>query len=423
MNGTISQRIFQRHARGRPVRPGEILHADVDLIMATDGFAGILRMVEEIGGRPEAIDRFVAIADHHVPANTVQAANTALAGRALARKFGLRHYYDVGRGGICHHLVPELGLVRPGNLVIGADSHTVTYGAFGAFSTGLGGADAAVAVATGQLWFRVPEAYKVVLRGEKGPYVQGKDIILTLLSMLGPSGAVYKALEFTGDALPGLTIADRVTVSNMVVEMGAKAGIFEVDDVTRGYFDRTHGYRVPAADCLLTGDDSAYERVIPLDISAIEPVVAMPDLPSNARPVRALKGIRVDQALIGSCTNGRMEDMRMAAEVLRGRAAHPDVRLIVLPGTQRMYGQMIREGLAEIFLDAGAIIGPPTCGPCAGVHMGMLGDGETCISCTNRNFTGRMGSPKAAVYLGNPAVVAAAAVKGEICHPEEVTRP
>lgn len=420
MRKPMTEQVFMAHSGEARLTPGQIIFAKVDCILATDGFAGILRSVEEIGGTPVAIDRFVAVADHHVPANTAQAADTARAGRLLAEKFQMKHFYDVGRGGVCHHILPEIGMVHPGDLIIGGDSHTVTHGAFGAFATGLGGADAAVAVATGELWFMVPGSFKVILHGKKQPYVQGKDIILTLIGMLGVDGAVYKAIDFTGPALGELTIADRVTMSNMVVEMGAKAGIFEVDVVTEAYFADTHGYDIPAERRLRAGDDDQYERVISLDISSIEPVVAAPDLPSNTLAVRAARVVAIDQAVLGSCTNGRLEDMRIAAAILRGQRIDPRVRLIVVPGTQRMYRQMIDEGLVATFLEAGAIVGPPGCGPCCGVHMGMLGDGETCLSCTNRNFAGRMGSPKASVYLGNPAIVAASAIAGVITHPEEV---
>ncbi len=416
----MTEQIFSRHCSERALAPGQIVFAKVDCILATDGFGGILKKVKELGGTPVALDRFVAVSDHHVPANTVQAANTARAGRLLAKEMNLKHFYDVGQGGICHHMLPQIGMVHPGDLIIGGDSHTVTHGAFGAFATGLGGADAAVAIATGELWFKVPQSYKVVLKGKKQPYVQGKDIILTLIGLLGVDGAIYKAIDFTGPALSQLDISDRVTMSNMVVEMGAKAGIFEVDEVTRAYFSDTHGYTVQEENALAAGDDEAYEKVIELDISAIEPVVAAPDLPSNVVKVKDVGNVPIDQAFLGSCTNGRLEDMRMAATVLKGRRVHEGVRLIVTPGTQKIYGQMLKEGLVALFLEAGALVGPPTCGPCAGVHMGILGDGETCISCTNRNFTGRMGSSKASVYLGNPAVVAASAVMGRIADPKEV---
>lgn len=334
MKSTICQRILQKHCSGKPLKVGDIIFADVDLIMATDGFAGIIRQINKLGLEPKYLDRFVAVVDHHVPANTAQAANTAYAGRQFALASGMKYYFDVGRGGIGHHVIPEAGLCKPGQLIIGADSHSCTYGAFGAFATGIGGADAAVAIATGKLWFKVPEAYKIVFTGKKGPYIQGKDLILLLISMLGVDGAVYKALEFTGDAIEDLNISDRITISNMVVEMGAKAGIFETDEVTRDYFLNTHNYIIPEQDFYKAGEDEAYEKVINIDISSLEPLVALPDLPSNAASAKECKGIKVNQAFIGSCTNGRIEDMRMAADIIRGRKVHRNVRLIVLPGTQ-----------------------------------------------------------------------------------------
>jgi 3-isopropylmalate/(R)-2-methylmalate dehydratase large subunit len=415
---TMTERIFQRHCPQQPVRSGDIVFAEVDLVTATDAVLDIAVELERLGMGVKYPDRLAIVPDHHVPSENVKEANGAKAAREFARRF--KNFIDVGRGGIGHLAIPEAGLCHPGDIIIGLDSHTCTYGAFSAFGTGMGGADAAIALATGKIWFRVPEAYKIVLSGQKGRYVQGKDIMLSLIAHIGVDGAIYKALEFCGPALPGLGISDRVTICNMAVETGAKAGFFEADEVTTAYFKDTHGYHIPEENLRAVGIDSAYGKVIAVDVSTLEPLVALPSLPSNVTPASQVRDARIDQAFIGSCNNGNIEDMRMAAEVLRGRRIAPGVRMIVLPGTQRVMKDMIREGLVGIFIDAGALVGPPTCGPCSGTHMGILAAGEACVSTTNRNFVGRMGSPESSVYLANPAVAAASAVKGEICDPREV---
>lgn len=417
MNSSITERIFQQHTKEKDIKVGSILFADVDLAVGTDATMPLaIKEFKATGKKVFNPEQIALVQDHFVPAKDIASANHSQEMRIFAREENIRNYFELGRGGICHHIVPDSGLCYPGDLIVGADSHTCTYGAFGAFATGVGSTDLAAVMATGKLWFRVPQAIKVVLYGRKREYVQGKDIILKLISMLGVDGATYKALEFTGEGLTDLDMSDRITICNMAIEAGGKTGIFEVDDVTIEYFERFQNKRM--VQILKTGDDSAYEQVIGLDISLIEPLVAEPFLPSKVRPASEFKSLIIDQAVLGSCTNGRLEDMRMAARVLKGRHVHPGVRLIVIPGTQEILKSMIEEGLLNIFIDAGAMISPPTCGPCLGGHMGILGDNEVCISSSNRNFVGRMGSTSSKVYLANPAIVAASAVHGAICHPE-----
>lgn len=417
MKCSITEKIFQSHAGEANVRTGSILFAGIDLAMGTDATMPLaIQEFNKIGRDVFDPAKIALVQDHFVPAKDIMTANYSLEMRKFAEQHRIKNYFELGRGGICHHIVPDEGLCYPGDLIVGADSHTCTYGAFGAFATGVGSTDLAAAMATGKLWFKIPAAIKVVLTGKKRAYVQGKDIILKLISILGVDGATYKALEFTGDGLADLDMSDRITICNMAIEAGGKTGIFEVDDITREYFRKFNNNKV--VENLKTGEDSAYEQIIELDISAIEPLVAEPFLPSNVRAVSRVDSICINQAVLGSCTNGRIEDMQMAAGVLKGRKVHPRVRLIVIPGTQEILKQMIKENLLDVFVDAGAVISPPTCGPCLGGHMGILGDNEVCIASTNRNFVGRMGSTSSKVYLANPAVVAASAVRGEICHPE-----
>lgn len=414
---TIAERILKKNCIGGRAETGDIILARVDKAMSPNGTMLLaMEAFKKIGRRLYDPDMLVIVQDHGIPAKDIAVANQTASVRKFAAEHNIKNYFEIGRGGICHHVVPDSGLFRPGDLIVGSDSHTCTYGAFGAFGTGVGSTDLAAVMATGHLWFKIPSSIKVVLTGKLGRYVQGKDIILKLISILGVEGAAYSVLEFTGEALPGLGISDRMTICNMAVEAGAKAAIFEVDEVTREYFSKFKDER--AYPSLKVAADSAYSRVIELELSTLVPLVAQPFLPSNVRPAAELGGVLIDQAFIGSCTNGRIEDMRMAAEILKGRRVHPDVRLIIIPGTQEIIKQTVREGLFEIFINAGAIVGPPTCGPCLGEHMGVLGDGEVCVSTTNRNFVGRMGSTGSRVYLANPAVAAASAVKGKICSPE-----
>lgn len=415
---TISHRILARHCPpGSLMKPGEIVLAETDRIVAMDTASNIARAVEKLGLEMRYRDRLVVVFDHHVPpCNSVVSRE-----ERQARLFfqDIEHFYDIGRGGISHLLVPEQRLCKPGDLLTGTDSHSCTCGAFGCLGVAIGYDEAAVALVTGKVWLRVPACVKVVLTGDKGRFVCGKDIALSLCARIGVAGANYKAIEFTGPALPGLTVSDRVSICNLAAETGAKTAIFETDGVTAGYYAEGHGPAGPE-ESQKTGPDEAYEQVIRFDVSGTEPVAAVPELPSNVVPVREIEGVEIHQAVIGSCSNGTIEDMRMAAEILRGRKVHKNVRLLVLPGTQRILRQMAGEGLLEILLDAGAIVGPPTCGPCSGNHFGLLAEGETCLATTNRNFKGRMGSPESRVYLANPAVTAASAVRGSICHPEEV---
>ena len=399
------------------MKAGDIVFARVDRVMTMDHIASVAKEIESLGMDLIEPDRLIVSPDHNVPAHNIPSANSAAIGRAFCKKHGIRHYFEVGRGGICHLLVPEKGLIRPGELVIGTDSHTCTYGAFCVFSTGVGMQEAAVTMTTGELWFRVPESFKIVLTGAKRPYVQGKDVMLKLLSLLQVDGAIYKALEFTGPGLAALTIPDRISISNMAVEMGAKTALFETDTILRQYFEKTHGVALGEDQIFFAAPDEAYEKVIHFDLDTLSPMVAVPPLPSNGRPASEVKGVRIDQAFLGSCSNGSFEDMQIAADVLRGKKVYGDVRMIVLPGTQQIYLRMLKEGLAQVFLEAGAVVGPATCGPCSGTHMGLLADNEVCVATINRNFVARMGSPTSKVYLANPAVVAASAIKGEICLP------
>jgi len=359
------------------------------------------------------------VADHFVPNKDIKSAEQCARMRQFARAQNLPHYFDVGRMGIEHVLLPEQGLVGPGDVVVGADSHTCTYGALGALATGMGSTDIGVAMATGRVWLRVPETIRIVYHGRLRPWVGGKDLILYTIGRIGVSGALYKAIEFAGPVSDNLSMAGRFTMANMAIEAGGKAGLFAVDETTRAYVDgrARRPYRVYQAD-----DDANYAQVVEIDVSQIEPQVAFPHLPENVRPVSQAGDVRIDQVVIGSCTNGRLEDLRVAAELLRGRQVHAGVRCIVIPGTQQVYLDALREGLTEVFVEAGAAVSTPTCGPCLGGHMGVLAAGERAVSTTNRNFRGRMGHPESEVYLTGPAVAAASAVEGRIAGPEEVRR-
>jgi 3-isopropylmalate/(R)-2-methylmalate dehydratase large subunit len=418
---TLAEQLIGAHVveGARSVRAGELVEVNVDVVLANDITAPIaIREFEKLGvDRVFDPERVVLVADHFAPNKDIESAEQCAAVRRFARGQSLPHHYDVGRMGIEHVLLPEQGLVTPGDIVVGADSHTCTYGALGAFATGMGSTDIAVAMATGEIWMRVPETVRVVYEGELQPYVGGKDLILHTIGELGVSGARYQALEFAGPVVEALSMDHRFTMANMAIEAGGKAGLFAVDATTRAYVDgrAERPPQVYAADA-----DATYTRVLEIDVSEIEPVVAFPHLPENVRPVRAAGDVRIDQAVIGSCTNGRLEDLRAAAEVLDGQRVHRDVRCIVIPGTQQVYLDALREGLVETLIEAGAVVSTPTCGPCLGGHMGILAAGERAVSTTNRNFRGRMGHPESEVYLSNPAVAAASAVVGRIVHPEEV---
>ncbi|MEW5762061.1 MAG: 3-isopropylmalate dehydratase large subunit [Bacillota bacterium] len=418
MGMTITEKILAAHAGRDAVRPGELISARIDIALGNDITAPLaIKEFEKIGVPVFDPERVVLVPDHFTPNKDIKSAEQAKIVRDFARKHTLTHYFEVGRMGIEHCLLPEQGLVVPGDVVIGADSHTCTCGALGAFATGIGSTDLAAAMALGETWFRVPPTIRFVYEGELRPWVGGKDLILHTIGQIGVEGARYCAMEFTGPVIAGLDMDGRFTMANMAVEAGAKNGIIPPDAVTEAYVRARarRPYRLYAGD-----PDASYLEVYTFDVSNLEPQVAFPHSPANVRPVWEAREVRIDQAVIGSCTNGRLGDLRLAARVLAGKKVHPDVRLIIIPGTQEIYRQALEEGLLSIFLAAGAAVSTPTCGPCLGGHMGILAAGERAVATTNRNFVGRMGHPASEVYLANPAVAAASAVAGRIAHPEEV---
>jgi 3-isopropylmalate/(R)-2-methylmalate dehydratase large subunit len=412
------------------VWPGDLVEAAVDVVLANDITAPIaIREFEKLrvnGARPVVFDRerVVLVADHFAPSKDIRSAEQCRFVREFARAQEITHHYDVGQMGIEHVLLPEQGLVAPGEIAVGADSHTCTYGALGAFATGMGSTDIGVAMATGRVWLRVPETVRVLYHGrpELGHrpqrWVSGKDLILHTIGEIGVGGARYEAIEFAGPTVEALSMDERFTMANMAIEAGGKAGLFAVDGTTRAYVDGRvmRSYTAYDAD-----PDAEYSRVVEVDVSEIEPVVAFPHSPQNTRSVREAVDIGIDQVVIGSCTNGRLEDLRVAAEVLRGRRVHREVRCIVIPGTQQVVLDALREGLIEVFIQSGAVVSTPTCGPCLGGYMGVLAAGERAVSTTNRNFRGRMGHPESEIYLAGPAVAAASAVAGRIVHPGDIT--
>lgn len=419
MSMTITEKILAAHAGKERVEPGELINVKVDLVLGNDITAPVaIREFEKIGvSGVFDRERVTLVPDHFVPNKDIKSAEQVKILKEFANRHDLVNFFEVGRMGIEHCLLPEQGLVGPGDLVIGADSHTCTYGGLGAFSTGVGSTDLAAAMALGETWLKVPESIKFVYYGELKPWVGGKDLILYTIGDIGVDGALYQAMEFTGSVIEKLSMDGRLTMANMAVEAGAKNGIVPPDEITRQYVEgrAKRGYTFYQSD-----PDAKYARVIDYDVSDLEPAVAFPHLPENVRPVSEAANIEIDQAVIGSCTNGRMEDLRLAAQVLKGKKVHRNVRLIVFPGTQSIYLQAMREGLMEVFIEAGAAVSTPTCGPCLGGHMGILAKGERSIATTNRNFVGRMGHPESEVYLSNPAVAAASAILGRIAHPEEV---
>ena len=415
----LSEKILAAHAGKDTVSPGEFINARVDMILMNDVTAPIsIREFRRIGVSKVFDPRkIVMVPDHFTPNKDIISAENCKQMREFAHEQGTL-YFEVGQMcGIEHVLLPEQGLVLPGELVIGADSHTCTYGALGAFSTGMGSTDIAAAMATGDTWLKVPPTIKLVYQGSPGAWVGGKDLILYTIGEIGVDGARYSAMEFVGEAIEALSMEGRFTMANMAVEAGAKAGLFRVDNKTQLYIKsrERHSYNVYEPDA-----DAEYASVIEYDVSSLEPQVALPGSPANARPVSEVGNVAINQAVIGSCTNGRLEDLQFAAQILKGKKVHPDVRCIIFPGTQQVYLDALALGLIEIFVRAGAAVSTPTCGPCAGLHMGILAEGERCVSTTNRNFVGRMGSPKSEVYLSNPAVAAASAVAGRIASPEKV---
>jgi len=415
----ITEKILARACGQDEVQAGDFVNARLDLALANDITAPLAIKEFEAAGQTRVWDpeKVVLVCDHFVPNKDIKSAEQVKLVRDFARRQGLTNFFDVGRMGIEHVILPEKGLVVPGDVVIGADSHTCTYGALGAFATGVGSTDLAAGMATGEVWLRVPETIRFNYEGEPRRFITGKDYILYTIGMIGVDGALYQAMEFGGGAIEALSMDGRFTMCNMAIEAGGKNGIVEPDAVTEEYC-RGRALRTPV---MIRSDRGAgYVRAIDIDVSTIEPQVAKPHLPSNTVPASELAGLKIDQVVIGSCTNGRIEDLRMAAEVLRGHRVHPDVRALVFPGSQLVYQQAMHEGLIDIFIDAEVAVSTPTCGPCLGGHMGILAAGERCVSTTNRNFVGRMGHPESEVYLAGPYVAAATAVAGTVAVPEEV---
>lgn len=416
---TISEKILAEHAGLREVEPGQLINARVDLVLGNDITAPIgIEEFYRIGAKkvfdPEKI---VLVPDHFAPNKDIKSAQQCQLMRQFAKEQNIIHYYEVGEMGIEHALLPELGLVLPGDLVIGADSHTCTYGALGALATGVGSTDFAAAMITGEAWFRVPETIKINYQGKRRPWVDGKDLILYTIGLIGVEGALYRALEFSGETIANLPMDSRFTMANMAIEAGGKNGIVAPDKITKAY---VQGRAKRAYKFIYSDGQAKYSQIIDIDVSRIEPQVAFPHLPSNVKPISAVGHVPIDQVVIGSCTNGRLEDLRLAARILKGRKRAPYLRLIIIPATQEIYRQAMQEGLLEVFLEAKAVISTPTCGPCLGGYMGVLAKGERAVATTNRNFIGRMGHPESEVYLTNPAVAAASAVLGRIGSPEEL---
>ena len=420
MGMTMTQKILAKHAGLESVRAGQLIQAKLDLVLGNDITTPVAINEFESAGFEKVFDksRIAMVMDHFAPNKDIKSATQCKQCRTFARRFDINHFYDVGTMGIEHALLPEQGLVAPGEAVIGADSHTCTYGALGAFSTGVGSTDMAAGMASGENWFRVPSAIKVVLTGKMRPYVSGKDVILHLIGLIGVDGALYKSIEFTGEGVKNLTMDDRFTIANMAIEAGGKNGIFPVDEKTVEYvFGRVdRPWTAYEAD-----PDAEYERTVEIDLSALEPTVSLPHLPENTQLARDCKQ-EIDQVVIGSCTNGRISDLRQAAEILKGHHVHDGVRCIVIPATQQVSLECIKEGLTEIFIEAGCAVSTPTCGPCLGGHMGCMCEGERAVATTNRNFVGRMGHVKSEVVLASPAVAAASAIMGCVADPNDIAK-
>lgn len=419
MGMTITEKIIAAHAGLMEVRPGQFVYANVDVCLGNDITAPIAIEEFEKAGIKKVFDseKIVLVPDHFTPNKDIKSAQQSKSLRLFADKHHLRHYYEIGRMGIEHALLPEKGIVAPGDLVIGADSHTCTYGALGAFSTGIGSTDLAACFATGKVWLKVPETIRFVYNGKVRNWTSGKDLILYTIGKIGVDGALYRAMEFTGSAIANLPMDDRFTMCNMAIEAGAKNGIISPDKYTEEYIKGrvTKKYKNYQSD-----SDCKYAKTYEFNADKISPQVALPSLPENTKPVEEVSGIKIDQVVIGSCTNGRISDLRIAAQILKGKKVHPSIRLIVIPATQEIYKQAVKEGIVEIFIDAEAVVSTPTCGPCLGGHMGILAEGERALSTTNRNFVGRMGHPKSEIYLCSPAVAAASAITGEITPPDDV---
>ena len=419
MGMTMSQKILAAHAGLASVKAGQLINAELDMVLGNDITSPVAVKEFEKAGFSciKCPERVSMVMDHFTPNKDIKAAEQVKTVRTFANKYGVENFFDVGRMGIEHALLPEQGLVGAGDLVIGADSHTCTYGALGAFSTGVGSTDMAAGMMSGQCWFKVPSAIKFVLKNKPAKYICGKDIILHIIGLIGVDGALYKSMEFVGDGIRYLSIDDRFTICNMAIEAGAKNGIFPVDDVTREYLNGRfqREIRVFEADA-----DAEYERTIEVDLSKLEPTVAFPHLPENTRTPEAWGDVKIDQVVIGSCTNGHITDLRIAADILRGKKVAKGVRCIIIPATNTIWKQAMHEGLFDVFIDAGAVVSTPTCGPCLGGHMGILAAGERAVATTNRNFVGRMGHVDSEVYLASPYVAAASAIAGKIATPDEI---
>lgn len=419
MGMTMTQKILADHAGLDSAAAGQLIKAKLDLVLGNDITTPVaVKEFRKIGVNKVFDKNKIAIVpDHFTPNKDIKSAEQVKFIKEFAREMGIVNFFEIGQMGVEHALLPEKGLVVSGDVVIGADSHTCTYGALGAFSTGIGSTDMAAGMATGEAWFKVPEAIKFVLKGRLQKWVSGKDVILHIIGMIGVDGALYKSMEFTGEGLSQLSMDDRFSMANMAIEAGGKNGIFEVDEKTLEYVKEhsTKPYKIYKAD-----SDAVYSEIYEIDLSEIKPTVAFPHLPENTRTIDKVGNISIDQVIIGSCTNGRIEDMRVAAAILKGRKVHPDVRCIIIPATQKIWKQAMNEGLFDIFIDSGAAVSTPTCGPCLGGHMGILAKGEKAVATTNRNFVGRMGHPESEVYLASPAVAAASAIAGRIASPDEI---
>lgn len=419
MGMTMTEKILAKHAGIDVVKPGQLINCKLDMVLANDVTAPpAIKEFEKIGKPVFDNTKIALVPDHFTPNKDIKSAGLAKIVRDFAHKYNIVNYFEIGRVGIEHVILPEKGIVAPGMVTIGADSHTCTYGALGGFSTGVGSTDLGVALATGEAWFKVPETIKVNITGKKPKYICGKDVMLTLIGMIGVDGALYKALEFAGEGVKELNMTDRLTIANMAIEAGAKNGIFPVDDETLNYIKDhvTKPYEIVEAD-----SDATYCQTVEINLSELKPVVAFPHLPENTHTVESIKEpITIDQVVIGSCTNGRLEDLAIAASILKGHKVHPNVRCIIIPGSQQVYLDAIHNGYVDTFIEAGAAVSTPTCGPCLGAHMGIMTAGERCVSTTNRNFRGRMGHVDSEVYLASPYVAAASAILGKIATPEEV---
>ena len=422
MGFTITEKILAAHTNRKGVEPGEFIEAKVDIALGNDITAPLAIEEFKNSGAKRVFDKekVVLVPDHFTPNKDAPSARQAKILRDFARKQNLKYYFDVGRMGIEHALLPEQGIVKPGDLIIGADSHTCTYGAIGAFSTGVGSTDLAAVMITGRLWFKVPETIKFVYHGKLNKWVSGKDLILYTIGDIGVDGALYKAMEFTGEIISNLSMDSRFSMCNMAIEAGAMSGIIAPDKTTKEYIKSRIPHSAFRISNYKSDSDTHYCEIREYDCSKIEPQVAFPHLPSNTKPVSKVGNIPLDQVVIGSCTNGRIEDLRISAKVLKGKKIPSYIRLIIIPATQNIYLEALKEGLIEIFLKAGGVVSTPTCGPCLGGHMGVLAEGERALATTNRNFKGRMGHPKSEVYLSNPAVAAASVIKGRIAHPDEI---